>query len=355
MDKKTKKLKIGIYNPYFDSLGGGERYVLTLAEHWSKTNDVSIFWDDPSILRVSTDRFGLDLSHVKTVPNVFGTSLFVRKLIESSKYDVLFFLSDGSVPMTMARHNIIHFQVPFAHVAMTSWKAAKYESIVVNSEFTKQHLDKKLSLPVTVIYPPVDSTRAKQTKKEKIILSVGRFNSLYGAKKQDVLIRAFIEMTKKKQTNGWKLVLAGGVLPTDESYVYALVEMAKGYAIEFELNCSYEKLQELYNKASIYWHAAGFGETDPTRMEHFGMTTVEAMGNGCVPIVYNAGGQPEIVKQGVNGYLWSTIDELLDTTSMVTKSKDIKSIVSSAKKTAATFSKTKFNERFDTLLHSLCK
>ena len=355
MDKKTKKLKIGIYNPYFDSLGGGERYVLTLAEHWSKTNDVSLFWDDPSILFAATDRFGLDLSRVKTTSNIFGSRMLLRKLIESSKYDVLFFLSDGSVPMTMARRNIIHFQVPFLHIAMTPWKAARYASIVVNSEFTKNNLDKKLSLPTTVIYPPVDVAALKTAKKEKIILSVGRFNALYGAKKQDVLIRAFIEMAKKKQNNRWKLVLAGGVLPTDEAYVYALIEMAKGYAIEFELNCSYEKLQELYKKASIYWHAAGFGETDPTHMEHFGITTVEAMGNGCVPIVYNAGGQPEIVTQGVNGYLWSTIDELLDTTSTVIKSKDMKSIVSSAKKTAATFSKTKFNERFDTLLHSLCK
>ena len=354
MDKKTKKLKIGIYNPYFDSLGGGERYVLTLAEHWSKVHDVSLFWDDAFILGSATDRFGLDLSQVKIVPNVFGKRLLVRKLIESSKYDLIFFLSDGSVPTTLARHNIIHFQVPFARIAMTPWKAAHYNSVVVNSEFTKNNLDKKVSLPVTIIYPPVDVSVAKPAKKEKIILSVGRFNALYGAKKQDVLIRAFIEMTKKKQTNGWKLVLAGGVLPTDEEYVNALQGMAKGYAIEFEKNCSYKKLQLLYNAATIYWHAAGFGETDPTRMEHFGMTTVEAMSAGCIPIVYNAGGQPEIVKQGRNGYLWDTVDELLVTTLKVMKGIDIQSIVTSAKKTATTFSKTIFKEKYDTLLHSIC-
>ena len=355
MDKKTKKLKIGIYNPYFDSLGGGERYVLTLAEHWSKIHDVSIFWDDPSILSSAMDRFGLNLSRVKTTANVFGTRFLVRKLIESSKYDLIFFLSDGSVPMTMARQNIIHFQVPFARIAMTPWKAAHYTSVVVNSEFTKQNLDKKISVPVTIIYPPVDVAVANSTKKEKMILSVGRFNALYGAKKQDVLIRAFIEMTKKKQTNGWKLVLAGGVLPTDEVYVHSLLEMAKGYAIEFEMNCPYKKLQSLYTKSSIYWHAAGYGETDPTRMEHFGMTTVEAMGTGCIPIVYNAGGQPEIVKQGINGYLWNTVNELLDTTTMVMKEVDTKSIVSSAKQTASTFSKSIFNEKYDELLHSICK
>ncbi|MFZ2025227.1 MAG: glycosyltransferase [Microgenomates group bacterium] len=355
MDKKTKKLKIGIYNPYFDSLGGGERYVLTLAEHWSTMHDVSIFWDDASILRSATDRFGLDLSKVKTTPNIFGTRFLVRKLIESSKYDLIFFLSDGSVPMTMARQNIIHFQVPFAHIAMTPWKAAHYRSIVVNSEFTKHNLDKKLSVPVTIIYPPVDVTVLKTAKKEKIILSVGRFNALYGAKKQDVLIRAFIEMTKKKQANGWKLVLAGGCLATDEEYANSLLEMAKGYAIEFEMNCSYEKLQSLYEVSSMYWHAAGYGETDPTRMEHFGMTTVEAMSGCCIPIVYNAGGQPEIVKQGINGYLWNTVDELLVATSMIMKGKDIKSIIIAAQQTAKKFSKKLFNEQYDELLRSICK
>jgi len=356
MDIQTKKLKIGIYNPYFDSLGGGERYVLTLAEHWSKTHDVSVFWDDKSMLDSATDRFGLNLSKVKIVPNVFARRLLVRKLIESSSYDMIFFLSDGSVPTTLARHNIIHFQVPFATIPMSPWKRKKYDSVVVNSEFTKNNIDKTLTLPITVIYPPVVTTGCTLSKKEKIILSVGRFNALYGAKKQDILIRAFIEMIKNKQCAGWKLILAGGSLPTDGEYVQKLQEMAKGYPIEFQVNCSYEMLQSLYVKARIYWHAAGYGETDPVRMEHFGMTTVEAMGSGCVPIVYNAGGQPEIVTQGVNGYLWNTIDELIKETREAMKdTTTVKKIVVAACGTVKKFSKEAFNVQYDALLNSICR
>ena len=64
MEAKTKRLKIGLYNPYFDSFGGGERYMLTLGEYWSKRHDVSVFWDDNTIIATSQKRFKLDLSRV---------------------------------------------------------------------------------------------------------------------------------------------------------------------------------------------------------------------------------------------------------------------------------------------------
>lgn len=356
MDKKTKKLKIGIYNPYFDSLGGGERYVLTLAEHWSKTHDVSIFWDDKTILTQAIDRFGLDICNVHVVPNIFGSRRIVRKLIESSFYDLIFFLSDGSVPTTLARRNILHFQVPFSYIAMTPWKVGHYQSVVVNSEFTKNNLDKSLTIPVSVIYPPVGLEGFEIKAKTKTIVSVGRFNALYSAKKQDVLIKTFREMQKDKAMIGWKLILAGGCLPTDKAYVESLKRMAKGYDIEFLVNCSYRELKTLYSHASIYWHAAGFGETDPKNMEHFGITTVEAMASGCIPVVYNGGGQPEIVTHKKTGYVWNTTKELERATHEAMKPTTLnRKIIEEAKKDVLRFSKDAFNKQYDLLLQSLCK
>ena len=46
-------------------------------------------------------------------------------------------------------------------------------------------------------------------------------------------------------------------------------------------------------------------------MEHFGITTVEAMAHGCVPVVVRLGGQLEIVQDGVNGRLWGSLGELV--------------------------------------------
>jgi glycosyltransferase involved in cell wall biosynthesis len=48
----------------------------------------------------------------------------------------------------------------------------------------------------------------------------------------------------------------------------------------------------------------------PWANEHFGMTTAEAMAGGCVPIVIDRAGQREIVRDGVDGYRWSTPAQL---------------------------------------------
>ena len=78
-------------------------------------------------------------------------------------------------------------------------------------------------------------------------------------------------------------------------------------------NVEYGKLRQLYSQATLYWHATGYGENEahhPERFEHFGITPVEAMAAGCVPIVLGKGGLPEIVEHDKSGFLWNTLDEL---------------------------------------------
>jgi glycosyltransferase involved in cell wall biosynthesis len=348
-------MKIGIYNPYFDSYGGGERYVLTLGEHWSQKHAVTVFWDDRTVLQKAEERFNLDLSRVTIRQNFFATGSIAAKLYQSSLYDLMFFLSDGSVPTSLARYNILHFQVPFSHVSMSSWKAARYQQIVCNSEFTKKHLDKSIRTPVSVIYPPVDVDKFVSSKKTKTILSVGRFSSQYGAKKQDTLIQMFREGVKKGHFTGWRLVLAGGLLPTDIAYFEELQQKADGLPVEFHPNCSFNELQEFYSEAPVYWHAAGFGETKPEHMEHFGITTVEAMASGAIPVAFAGGGQSDIIHDAINGFLWTTKDELYHKTLIAMKNNDAtRKIIREAKKTSNGFSKDKFIHGFDTLLGRIC-
>ena len=67
--------------------------------------------------------------------------------------------------------------------------------------------------------------------------------------------------------------------------------------------------------SKIYWHAAGFnskGTKEPIKLEHFGITTVEAMSAGCVPVVINQGGQIEIIGNSDSGFLWDKTEELIN-------------------------------------------
>ncbi|MBI4062455.1 glycosyltransferase family 4 protein [Candidatus Gottesmanbacteria bacterium] len=335
-------MTIGFYNPYFDGFGGGERYTLTLASHWSKLHEVHLFWDSESVISESSRRFNLDLSRVKVVQNIFREKRLFKKLFLTRKYDIIFFLTDGSIPTSFARHNILHVQIPFRRFPHSSWKLSRYSAVVANSNFTKRSMDPKVGKRAEVIYPPVFTKDFVPKKKEKILLSVGRFHEL---KKQDVLLEAMSKI------DNWRLVLAGSLLPADFNY-FAKLKRKATKNVELLANISFKELQNLYGKSMIYWHAAGFGETDPMHMEHFGITTVEAMAAGCIPIVFNGGGQPEIVEDGKTGFLWNSLDEL------ITKTENIRinnKIISAAREKALLFDTHVFEEKYDRLLLRLAR
>jgi glycosyltransferase involved in cell wall biosynthesis len=340
-------MKIGFYSPYLDSLSGGERYVLALASHWSKTHEVHLFWDEKSILSKATRYLKIDLSRTHTVENVFLTRNIFKKMMVSRSYDLIFFLSDGSVPTTFAKYNILHFQVPFQHIRVHPIKLGRYQAVVCNSDFTKRNIDASVGVRATVIYPPVEPVSRTRTVKKKIVLSVGRFHPL---KKQDVLIEAF----RKARFEDYELVLVGGLLPADDLYFKRLKLATKGLPVRLIPNISFEKLTALYSEAGIYWHAAGYRETNPEHMEHFGITTVEAMSAGAVPVVYNGGGLPEIVREGKDGYLWANTNELLNKTRQIISATGNR-LADSARDRSKQFSIKKFTDAFDSLLINITR
>lgn len=320
-------MKFGFYSPYLDTFGGGERYMLTLASHLSQNHLVDIFWDDSAIKPPLARFLKIDLTKTTLVKNIFHDS-FLKKSFATLNYDLLFILSDGSVPSTLAPKNILHFQVPFKLPPpdlKTKLKLKKYKWIITNSHFTKGFIDKSFGVSSKVIYPPVDIKSIIPGQKEKLILSVGRFgpNQLH-PKKQEVLIDVFKEVYKK--TPEWKLVLVGQAKKEDQKYLRRLKKSSRGYAIKIIENLSFQKLKELYSHASIYWHATGFGEDEnksPEKMEHFGISTVEASAAGAIPIVVAKGGQKEIIEDGKNGLLWETKTQLYEKTLKIIKDEEI--------------------------------
>jgi glycosyltransferase involved in cell wall biosynthesis len=303
-------MKIGFYDPYLDTLSGGERYILSIASHWTKFNDVTVFWDKPNILNIAEKKLNIDCSQIKVKPNIFKYYLF-RKLYTTREYDLIFVVTDGSLPLTIAKYNILHFQVPFQKLKLSAFKLGRYNAIIYNSDFTKKNLHINYQGLQKIIYPPVKPINISGKKKQNYILNVGRFNPV---KKQEVLITAFKKAVIANEFKNYKLILAGGLIHSDNSYFESLKAQINGYPIELLANCGFEKLQELYNESYIYWHATGFREANPENMEHFGITTVEAMSAGLVPVVYKAGGQTEIIRNGINGYVWQTVDELIGLT-----------------------------------------
>jgi glycosyltransferase involved in cell wall biosynthesis len=76
------------------------------------------------------------------------------------------------------------------------------------------------------------------------------------------------------------------------------------------------------------------------------MTTVEAMQNGLVPVVYDGGGLREIVDHGLNGFRVRSTAELLDfTVSLVRDPGLVGRLSAAAAEKAKEYSRAKFEER----------
>jgi glycosyltransferase involved in cell wall biosynthesis len=115
------------------------------------------------------------------------------------------------------------------------------------------------------------------------------------------------------------------------------------------VDASGAELDSLYRRASVFWHAAGLGESErrhPYRFEHFGITTVEAMATGTVPIVLGRAGQSEIVEDGVSGLHFASLEELVARTRTVIADDELRrKLAEGARRRAADFAPERFGER----------
>lgn len=325
----TSPFKIGIFDPYLDTLGGGEKYMLSAAHCLSVDNNVSVFWDDKKLKKQAGERFGIDLKRVEFIPNIFSNDTpFLKRILFTRDFDILLILSDGSIPLSFAKKTFLHFQTPIEKSKLSVFdklKISRISGVICNSFYTKNHIDREFGVKSAVIYPPVDTGEIIKTKvsKENIILTVGRYNRLADGsdfKKIEVLIDFFNKISS--EIPDWEFVIVTTSLPQDKIFISGLEKKIKGSKIKIYKDLNYRNILELYLKAKIYWHATGFGENlkkYPERAEHFGMSTVEAMASGAVPAVINLGGQKEIVKNNENGFLWNTLQELHDLTKSLIK------------------------------------
>ena len=341
-----------IYDPYMDTLGGGERYVLTFALGLIKSGySVDFAWPSQVVLAAAEKRFGLDLSQIKVSEEAFiqchqKTNYNDRQRF-TKEFDLIFWVSDGSIPFLFSKNNLIHFQVPFKKIG----GGAIITNLKTVFVFTRKVIEKNLQKEKGfTLYPPIDVESFCPEKKENIILSVARFDSPSHSKRQDVLIEAFRELSETAK--GYQLILAGGLVG-DSLLMNKLKKLADGLDIMFVTNPEFNELKKLYGKAKFFWHAAGYEineDTNPEKVEHFGMATVEAMSSGCVPIVISKGGQKEIVTPQ-SGVLCDTPVEIAKATGrLIGEPSAWTKMSNAATQRSKMFSISEFNKKLSTLL-----
>jgi glycosyltransferase involved in cell wall biosynthesis len=96
-----------------------------------------------------------------------------------------------------------------------------------------------------------------------------------------------------------------GSLVDNEYYVYLkkIIEKEHIRNIKLQPNMSFEELHSLRIKSKVYLH--------PMPYEHFGISIVEAMASGCVPVVHRSGGSWHDIleRKEIYGYAYSSVNE----------------------------------------------
>lgn len=194
-----------------------------------------------------------------------------------------------------------------------------YDTIIANSAFTQYHAQKRWARQVQVLYPPCPPMLVANVPRQRRILAVGRFEEPVPGvpnKRLDALVQAFTGMTDLHAL-GWQLHVAGACPDRSKDYLERLRAISAGAPVHFHPNVGYADLQRLYSSATIYWHAQGYGENPdahPETQEHFGITTVEAMSAGVIPVVIDTAGPREVAHEVAGLKRWRSIPELISIT-----------------------------------------
>jgi len=198
------------------------------------------------------------------------------------------------------------------------------------------------------------------TTKEQIILNVGRFQGDGGHnlfKHQNLLLNAYHRLQWLIDAP-WEMHFVGTVGQQLEDRPYAeLLRKRATPDVHCRLALSQEELRELYRRAAIYWHATGYSASagnDPARQEHFGMTIVEAMSAGAIPLAFRAGGPCETIVHDINGFLWTRLAELLEHTRKLIASPDLRQrMIDQAIQRSRQFDKEQYLTRMDAVISRL--
>lgn len=226
---------------------------------------------------------------------------------------------------------------------------------MVNSSWTRSHIEKLWKIPDRTkrVYPPCDTSGLQvlpleRPAKPPKIISVAQFRP---EKAHTLQLEAFSVALGRLDANLPipKLQFVGSCRnKSDEERLQNLknraVELKVNTDVEFHENVTYRDLVKLLGGAIAGIHSM----TD----EHFGISVVEFMAVGAIPIAHNsAGPKMDIVleEDGVKtGFLARTVDEYADAIISIIEMPEAERLkmASAARKRASRFSEQRFYEDF---------
>ncbi|CAO3590276.1 unnamed protein product [Absidia cylindrospora] len=193
------------------------------------------------------------------------------------------------------------------------------EVVMVNSTWTKGHIDELWHTDADIVYPPCDTERLNElplTGRKPMIISVAQFRP---EKDHELQLKAMKRLIEKypqwKNNNGSpvELVLIGSSRNMgDEQRILNLKQQCQQLGIEdmvrFEVNASFDMLVNCLGQGKVGLHTMW--------NEHFGIVVVEYQAAGLIPVAHkSAGPKMDIVVDydgKPTGYLADDVETFAD-------------------------------------------
>ncbi len=169
--------------------------------------------------------------------------------------------------------------------------------------------------------------------------TIGVVSRLEPVKGMDLVVPAFARVLKSHPAMRLLVVGDGSQLKLMEQQVKELG--IPSWKVEFTGRQPQDSLQSYYDRIDILLM--------PSRSEGFGLTAIEGMARGCVPVVSNVGGLPEVVEDGVSGMLFSAGNQESFYEAFDKAFKDFTSLSAGAVRRAAVFSRERYFDRIKQL------
>ncbi|MGI0062765.1 MAG: glycosyltransferase [Nitrosotalea sp.] len=300
-------MKIGIIHGFVGGGGGTEKTLLALIEALvEKNHTVNIY----TVSKPSVEISGVKVHSILPfrLP-IFG--LYQRymesKLIEKAKNDDIVFQASGGlvIPTRSDQQIIIYCHHDFQnetnktvtkYKGMWSWYYKPYYKLsqkfidqiknknihlIANSKYIHDSLQQKFGKDSTIIHPPVELSEFTQSvSKKKKIITVSRYS-------QEKHLGFAIDVMKDLDVN--YTIMGNTKTRTNEIYYEQLtkkVSEQKNKTISLLKNMARKKIIDELLESKIYFHASP---------ETFGISVIESMASGCVPIVPNNSAHIETV------------------------------------------------------------
>ena len=226
---------------------------------------------------------------------------------------------------------------PYKALALSSARRDRNRiRLMTLTKFSQTAIRQEYGLDSEIVYAPVDVSRYgmhwDNEDRRNNILVLARISP-------EKRIENAIDLLKKVRAldAGWTLSVVGSLSPWNRRYLDQLRRLAGDLPVNFIINATPDQLESEISTSNYYLHTM--------KAEHFGISVVEAMSGGLVPIVPDFGGPAEFVP---SQFQYRSLDEAAR--KIVGSKDELSDFRVKVHEAAQDFSEKRFRERVSSVI-----